>query len=83
MYEHPYLTYRVIEFEQEQAGRLAERRRLAEEDGGRRLRRSAGLFARMLRALSPRRTVASRRLAAESSRLEDCPAGRDCAALAA
>jgi hypothetical protein len=51
MYEHPYLSRQITEFENEQMVRRAERERFIAENADRIVTRSAGPFRRMLRRL--------------------------------
>lgn len=69
MYQDPYLTHRVIAFEVEQATRLAERRRVIDENDGR-VGRRPGLLNRFARAVAPQRETAAEPV---------CPAGARCA----
>jgi tRNA C32,U32 (ribose-2'-O)-methylase TrmJ len=51
MYEHPYLSYQVTEFEREQLERAVERRRMLIERADQIVPRQAGALRRMLRRM--------------------------------
>ena len=51
MYEHPYLSYQVSEFEREQLERAVERRRMLIERADQIVPRQAGALRRMLRRI--------------------------------
>lgn len=48
MYEHPYLAYRVTEFDQEQVAQAAERRRFLTEHADQIVPRAAGPMRRLI-----------------------------------
>ncbi|GGM37745.1 hypothetical protein [Microbacterium saperdae] len=54
MYEHPYLSYQVTEFEREQLERAAERRRMLIERADQIVPREAGALRRMLHRMRGR-----------------------------
>jgi len=54
MYEHPYLSRRITEFEQEQMVRAAERQRFIAEHADQIVARQAGRMRRLLRGLLTR-----------------------------
>ncbi|MBO0980675.1 hypothetical protein [Microbacterium sp. SD291] len=54
MYEHPYFTAKVNEYEQQQLERAAELRRFIAEHPGQVVRRPEGALLRILRLLSGR-----------------------------
>ncbi|MEV4736548.1 MULTISPECIES: hypothetical protein [unclassified Microbacterium] len=63
MYEHPYLAYKVTEYDQEQLQRAAERRRFLAEHADQIVPRGAGplrrVWERMLRGSAARRSEAT------------------------
>lgn len=64
MYEHPYLTTKVNEYEQQRLERDAELRRFIAEHPDQIVRRPDGAFIRMLRGLTARGARAPRAAAA-------------------
>lgn len=64
MYEHPYLAYKVTEFDQEQLQRAVDRRRFLAEHADQIVPRAAGpmrrMWSRMLRGSAVPRTDAER-----------------------
>lgn len=71
MYEHPYLAYRVTEFEQEQVAQAAERRRFLTEHADQIVPRAAGpmrrLVDRMLGRAGSHSAAASRAAASRTA----------------
>lgn len=76
MYEHPYLAYKVTEFDQEQLQRAVDRRRFLQEHSDQIVPRGAGplrsIWERMLRGSAARRSEARRSEARRSGHAAAC-----------
>lgn len=55
MFEHPYLSQQIVDFERQQIERAAEQRRFLREHAGQIVPRRAGVLGRMLGRLTSRR----------------------------
>ncbi|WP_372966947.1 hypothetical protein [Microbacterium sp.] len=83
MYEHPYLAYRVTEFEQEQVAQAAERRRFLTEHADQIVPRAAGPMRRLVDRMLGRagsHSAAASRTAASRTAAQAAPASRSAAA---